>query len=91
MLTEISKREEEERIRLEQLAEAKRNSLWGKTKDLIISVVPRGVLVFLITMLIAPYLLLFICGILYFTGSFNNQSKLNGSNRWINNDRVVIL
>lgn len=59
MLTEISKREEEERIRLEQLAEAKRNSLWGKTKGLIISVVPKGVLVFLMTMLIAPYLLLF--------------------------------
>ncbi|CAH2046407.1 unnamed protein product [Thlaspi arvense] len=82
MLIKISEKEA-------QLAEAKRNSLSRKIEEMIISVKPKGVMVFLIVMLVAPYLLLFICGTLYFTGSFDNQSKLNG--RWVNDDRVVIL
>lgn len=80
MLIKISEREEEEIIRerrkREESAEANRNSLWGKTKELIYSVVPRGVLVFLLVMLVAQNILCIICIILYYSGSFDKQSKI---------------
>lgn len=80
VLTKISEIEEQKLIRerreREELAEAKRNSLWGKTKELVKSVVPRGVLVFLVAMLVAPYLLCIIGIILYYSGSFDNHSKI---------------